>query len=63
MKNFAERLGKEVIEINESVGLVNPRALLALINEAAYMLDEGVGDAEAVESIIKESWGYVAGPI
>ena len=62
VKNFAERLGKEVIEINESVGLVNPRALLSLVNEAAYMLDEGVGDAEAVETIIKESWGMSQGP-
>ena len=63
VKNFAKRLGKEVIEINESVGLVNPRALLALINEAAYMLDEGVGDAESIERIIKESWGMVQGPL
>ena len=36
MKGFAKRLGKEVIEINESIGLVNPA--LSLINEAAYML-------------------------
>ena len=63
VKNFAKRLGKEVIEINESAGLVNPRALLALINEAAYMLDEGVGDAESIERIIKESWGMVQGPL
>ncbi len=61
-KAFATRLGKEIIEINESVGLVNPRALLALINEAAYMLDEGVGDAQAIETIIKDSWGMVQGP-
>ena len=27
------------------------------------MLDEGVGDAEAVESIIKESWGMSQGPL
>jgi len=62
VKNFANKLGKEIIEINESTGLVNPRALLSLINEAAYMLDEGVGDAESIEKIIKESWGMVQGP-
>ena len=34
-----------------------------MINEAAYMLDEGVGDAESIERIIKESWGMVQGPL
>ena len=41
-KAFAARLGKQVVEIEESQGLVNPRALVAMINEAAYLLDEGV---------------------
>jgi len=62
VKGFAKRLGKEVIEINESIGLVNPRALLSLINEAAYMLDEGVGDTQSIEKLIKDSWGMVQGP-
>ena len=59
VKGFAKRLGKEVIEINESIGLVNPRALLSLINEAAYMLDEGVGDTQSIEKLIKDSCGIV----
>ena len=62
VKNFADRMGKTVIEINESPGLINPRALISLINEAAYMLDEGIGDAAAIETIIKESWGMTQGP-
>ncbi|NLJ75138.1 MAG: 3-hydroxyacyl-CoA dehydrogenase family protein [Firmicutes bacterium] len=61
-KKFAAQMGKEIIEINESPGLVNPRALISLINEAAYMLDEGIGDAAAIETIIKESWGMTQGP-
>ncbi|HHU61153.1 MAG TPA: 3-hydroxyacyl-CoA dehydrogenase family protein, partial [Natronincola sp.] len=63
VKQFATRLEKKVIPIHESPGLVNPRALMALINEAAYLLDEGVCDAHAAETIIKESWNMSQGPL
>jgi len=62
-KNFAQRLDKKVLHIHESAGLVNPRALITLVNEAAYMIDEGVCDAAAAELIIKESWGMSQGPL
>ena len=60
---FAKALKKEIVEIAESPGLVNTRALLTLVNEAAYMIDEGVGDAIAVEKIIKQGWGLTQGPL
>lgn len=60
---FAKRLGKTVIGIEESAGLVNPRSLVTLVNEAAYMIDEGVADAIKVEAIIKQSWGMAQGPL
>lgn len=63
VQNFAERLGKQVVEIQESPGLVNPRALVTMVNEAAYMVDEGVCDAKAAELILKESWGMTQGPL
>src|SRR5690554_6512113 len=53
-KAFAARLGKQVVEIEESQGLVNPRALVAMINEAAYLLDEGVCEAKDAELIFRE---------
>lgn len=59
---FAQKLGKTVIPVEESPGLINPRALLSLINEAAYMLDEGVADVYGIETIIKKSWGMSQGP-
>jgi 3-hydroxybutyryl-CoA dehydrogenase len=62
-KTFAARLGKEAVEIEESRGLVNPRALVVMINEAAYMVDEGVCDEYAAERILKESWGMKQGPL
>jgi len=62
-KQFAARLGKQVVEIQESPGLVNPRTLVALVNEAAYLIDEGVCGAYQAEQIIKESWGMTQGPL
>lgn len=62
-KAFAARLGKQVVEIEESQGLVNPRALVAMINEAAYLLDEGVCDAQDADLIFRESWGMKQGPL
>ncbi|HHY10812.1 MAG TPA: 3-hydroxyacyl-CoA dehydrogenase family protein [Firmicutes bacterium] len=59
---FANRLEKKVLRIEESPGLINPRALVSLINEAAYMLDEGIGDAPTIETILKKSWGMTQGP-
>ncbi|MCK9524479.1 MAG: 3-hydroxyacyl-CoA dehydrogenase family protein [Limnochordia bacterium] len=62
-KTFAKRLGKQAVEIEESRGLVNPRALIVMINEAAYLIDEGVCEARDAEMILKESWGMKQGPL
>lgn len=62
-KQFAARLGKQVVEIKESAGLVNPRTLMVMVNEAAYLIDEGVCGAQEAETILKESWGMTQGPL
>ena len=62
-RQFATRLGKQVVEIQESPGLVNPRTLAVLVNEAAYLIDEGVCDAYQAETIIKRAWGMTQGPL
>lgn len=62
IKKFVDRLGKTSIHVEESCGLVNPRTLVTLINEAAFLLDEGVATNEAIESILKGSWSMNQGP-
>ena len=62
VKKFIARLGKQAVRVHEAAGLVNPRALVTLINEAAYLLDEGSASADAIETIIKGSWGMEQGP-
>lgn len=61
-KDFIIRLEKKPVHIHESPGLVNPRILITLINEAAYLLDEGVASAEDIETIFTGSLGTSQGP-
>lgn len=62
-RQIATRLGKQAVEIQESRGLVNPRALLVMVNEAACMIDEGICEAHHAELILKESWDMKQGPL
>lgn len=62
VKKFVARLGKEAIHVHDSPGLVNPRALVSLINEAAHLLDEGVASAAGIEAILMGSWAMPQGP-
>lgn len=55
VKRFIARLGKQAVRVHESSGLVNPRTLVTLINEAAYLLDEGTASADAIETIVKKA--------
>ncbi len=61
-EHFVAKLGKSIVYLQESAGLINPRALVTLINEGAYMVDEGVADIPSVEKVLKESWTMDQGP-
>ncbi len=61
--DFGHRLGKTVYSLYESPGLVNTRSLMALVNEAAYMIDEATAEASDAEEIIRGSWGMNQGPL
>ncbi len=61
-KDFIIKLDKTPVLVQEAPGLVNPRTLVTLINEAAYLLDEGVASPENIETIICGSWGMEQGP-
>jgi 3-hydroxyacyl-CoA dehydrogenase len=46
IKDFAEKIGKTPIIVNETPGFVVNRILVPMINEAVYALMENVADAE-----------------
>ena len=57
------QMGKEPIEANDSPGFISNRILCPMINEAIYALMEGVGTAEAIDTVMKLGANHPMGPL
>ena len=62
-KELAESMGKTPVEINDFPGFVSNRVLMPMINEAIYCVMEGVGTAEAIDSVMKLGMNHPMGPL
>ena len=62
-EKFFRRLGKESARVKDGPGLIFPRILSLIINEAARSLDEGVAEAEAVDVAMRLGTNYPKGPL
>lgn len=62
-KRLAESFGKTPVEVNDYPGFVSNRVLMPMINEAIYCVMEGVGTAEAVDSVMKLGMNHPMGPL
>jgi 3-hydroxybutyryl-CoA dehydrogenase len=56
-------LGKTPAEVNDFPGFVSNRVLMPFINEAAYALQDGVAEAEAIDTIAKLGFNHPMGPL
>jgi 3-hydroxybutyryl-CoA dehydrogenase len=63
VKGTAERLGKTPVEVNDAPGFVSNRILLPVINEAIYVVMEGVATPEAVDEVFKLGMAHPMGPL
>jgi 3-hydroxybutyryl-CoA dehydrogenase len=59
----ARKLGKTPVEVNDFPGFVANRVLMPMINEAIYAVYEGVGTAEAVDTVMKLGMNHPMGPL
>ncbi|HXW66834.1 MAG TPA: 3-hydroxyacyl-CoA dehydrogenase family protein [Thermoplasmata archaeon] len=59
---FAVRLGKTVVTSRDTPGFVTTRALAVLLNEAAWMLFEGVATKEDIDTAYKLGFRHPMGP-
>ncbi len=55
-------LGLEYELIEDQIGMVTPRVVCMIINEAAFVLGEGTADAVAVDQAMKLGTNYPKGP-
>ena len=61
--DFVRLLGKTGVEVFESPGYVTTRVILPFINEAMYVVMEGVASAEAVDTSMRLGYGMTLGPL
>src|SRR5207253_1457893 len=61
--SLAQSLGKTAVEVNDYPGFVSNRVLMPMINEAIYCVMEGVGSAEAIDSVMKLGMNHPMGPL
>jgi 3-hydroxybutyryl-CoA dehydrogenase len=60
---WSKSVGKTPVEVNDYPGFVSNRVLMPMINEAVFCLMEGVGDAEAIDTVMKLGMHHPMGPL
>lgn len=59
----AKKMGKEPVEALDSPGFISNRILCPMINEAIFALQEGIGDEEAIDTVMKLGMSHPIGPL
>jgi 3-hydroxybutyryl-CoA dehydrogenase len=62
-RDLSEKMGKTPVEANDFPGFISNRILMPMINEAVYALFEGVGGAEAIDTVMKLGMNHPMGPL
>ena len=60
---LSKAVGKTPVEVQDFPGFVANRVLMPMINEAVYCLMEGVGTAEAIDTVMKLGMNHPMGPL
>jgi 3-hydroxybutyryl-CoA dehydrogenase len=62
LKRLCEQLKTDFISVDDRVGLVTPRVICMIINEAYYTVQEGTASREDVDMAMKLGTNYPYGP-
>lgn len=60
---FVHSLGRDIEVVQDGPGLVLPRIIACLVNEAAYALQEGVAGVAGIDTAMKLGVNYPNGPL
>jgi len=60
---LCKSMGKIPVEVNDSPGFISNRILCPMINEAIFALQENVGSAEAIDTVMKLGMNHPMGPL
>lgn len=62
-REFLTQMGKECVVVEDSPGFVSNRVLMLTVNEAVFLVHDGVAAAEEVDTIFKRCFGHKMGPL
>ena len=63
VKEMSESIGKTPVEVAEAPGFVVNRILIPMINEATFILQEGVAKEEDIDAAMKLGANHPMGPL
>lgn len=58
-----DQMKKAAIVVNDSPGFVTNRAMMIFVNEAVFMVSEGVAAPAEIDALFKECFGHKMGPL
>ena len=62
-RNLLTAMGKRAVDVKDSCGFISNRVLMLTVNEAAYLVHEGVATAESVDEVFRSCFGHPMGPL
>ncbi|MGL4572193.1 MAG: 3-hydroxybutyryl-CoA dehydrogenase [Clostridium sp.] len=63
VKELSIQIGKEPVEVAEAPGFVVNRILIPMINEASFILQEGIASPEDIDTAMKYGANHPMGPL
>ena len=63
VREVAEAMGKTPVEVNDAPGFVVNRILIPMLNEACYVLQEGIASAEDIDKAMTLGANHPLGPL
>lgn len=62
-RQLLAQMGKDGILVNDAPGFVSNRVLMLTINEAVFLVQDGVAEATQVDQLFKTCFGHKMGPL
>jgi 3-hydroxybutyryl-CoA dehydrogenase len=62
LKNFCQKLSTDFLLVDDRVGLVTPRVICMIVNEAYYTVQEGTATRQDIDLAMKLGTNYPYGP-
>ena len=62
-RRFAESLGKEAIVVDDAPGFVSNRLSHLFMNEAAFLVQDGVAGPAEIDAVFTKGYGHSMGPL